>query len=142
MLVCRHMKKLTTALVTISLAAAVIAAEEPPRVFILDGQTLLENRRRVRAGDGALKAAMARLIREADAMLSAGPFSVTQKTLSPPSGDKHDYRSVGPYWWPDPEKPDGLPYTRKDGQVNPERGYSIPLRTLVGICGLRLTMGC
>jgi len=24
------------------------------------------------------------------------------------------------YWWPDPSKPDGLPYVRKDGQVNPE----------------------
>ena len=30
--------------------------------------------------------------------------------------------SVGPYWWPDPSKPDGLPYIRKDGHKNPERG--------------------
>ncbi len=29
--------------------------------------------------------------------------------------------SMGPYWWPDPEKPDGLPYIRRDGEVNPER---------------------
>lgn len=36
------------------------------------------------------------------------------------SGDKHDYMSMGPYWWPDPSKPDGLPYIRKDGQRNPE----------------------
>jgi hypothetical protein len=39
----------------------------------------------------------------------------------PPSGNKHDYYSVGPYWWPDPSKPDGLPYVRRDGEVNPER---------------------
>ncbi len=29
--------------------------------------------------------------------------------------------SIGPYWWPDPAKPDGLPYIRRDGEVNPER---------------------
>jgi hypothetical protein len=39
----------------------------------------------------------------------------------PPSGDKHDYMSIGPYWWPDPQQPDGLPYIRRDGEVNPER---------------------
>jgi hypothetical protein len=29
--------------------------------------------------------------------------------------------SMGPYWWPDPDKPDGLPYIRRDGEVNPDR---------------------
>ena len=38
----------------------------------------------------------------------------------PPSGDIHDYTSMGPYWWPDPEKEDGLPYIRRDGEINPE----------------------
>jgi len=28
--------------------------------------------------------------------------------------------SLAPYWWPDPSKPNGLPYIRKDGEVNPE----------------------
>jgi hypothetical protein len=41
--------------------------------------------------------------------------------MVPPSGSKNDYMSMGPYWWPDPEKPDGLPYIRRDGEVNPER---------------------
>ncbi len=27
--------------------------------------------------------------------------------------------SLAPYWWPNPGKPDGLPYIQKDGQVNP-----------------------
>ncbi|MCW2338229.1 hypothetical protein M2337_002462 [Sphingobium sp. B2D3A] len=39
----------------------------------------------------------------------------------PPSGDLHDYMSIAPYWWPDPSAPDGKPYVRKDGRVNPER---------------------
>ena len=42
------------------------------------------------------------------------------KSITPPSGDRHDYMSQAPYWWPDPSKPDGKPYIRKDGQRNPE----------------------
>ena len=57
----------------------------------------------------------------AEAALRLEPVSVVQKTRLPPSGDPHDYMSVGPYWWPDPDKPDGLPYIRRDGETNPER---------------------
>ena len=61
------------------------------------------------------------LIEDADEALEGGVFSVTYKEMLPPSNNKHDYMSMGPYWWPDPEKPDGLPYIRRDGEVNPER---------------------
>lgn len=60
------------------------------------------------------------LLASADKKLKATPPSVMQKEMIAPSGDKHDYISMGPYWWADPEKPDGLPYIRKDGQRNPE----------------------
>lgn len=33
---------------------------------------------------------------------------------------KHDYFSEGPYWWPNPENPDGS-YIRHDGKRNPDR---------------------
>lgn len=56
----------------------------------------------------------------ANSALNATPYSVTYKEVVPPSGDKHDYISMAPYWWPNPDTPDGLPYIRKDGQVNPE----------------------
>lgn len=46
--------------------------------------------------------------------------SVTEKTRAAASGDLHDYSSMGPYWWPNPAKSDGLPYIRRDGEVNPE----------------------
>jgi len=92
-----------------------------PRVFILDADVLRANRKRLRTGDEVLKRALARLRRAADSALKAGPFSVTDKSVPPPSGDKHDYQSLGPYWWPNPKKPDGKPYIRKDGEVNPER---------------------
>ncbi len=36
-----------------------------------------------------------------------------------PSGDKHDYASYSRYWWPDPNKPNGLPFVRKDGETYP-----------------------
>ncbi|MBA3687203.1 MAG: alginate lyase family protein, partial [Planctomycetes bacterium] len=38
----------------------------------------------------------------------------------PPSGDKRDYFSLSVYFWPDPAKPDGLPYIPRDAQLNPE----------------------
>lgn len=57
--------------------------------------------------------------------MAAGPFSVMQKTRVPPSGDKHDFMSLAPYWWPDPSKPDGLPYVRRDGEVNPESRHDV-----------------
>lgn len=60
------------------------------------------------------------LLERADAALALKPPSVLDKTLTAASGDRHDYLSFGPYWWPDPAKPDGLPYVRRDGQRNPE----------------------
>ncbi|MEI8059392.1 MAG: alginate lyase family protein, partial [Ferruginibacter sp.] len=60
------------------------------------------------------------LIKTADQALKYKPVSVMDKTDLPPSGDKHDYMSIAPYWWPDQSKPNGIPYIRKDGEVNPE----------------------
>ncbi len=66
-----------------------------------------------------------RLIEQADLFLQQMPESVMQKRTVPPSGDKHDYLSLARSWWPDPNHPDGLPYIRRDGRVNPEaRGDS------------------
>jgi hypothetical protein len=64
--------------------------------------------------------ALDQLRSDADTALKQAPLSVTLKSIKPPSGDKHDYLSLAPYWWPDPATPNGLPYIRRDGQVNPE----------------------
>ena len=64
--------------------------------------------------------ALARLELDAQKALTSGPFSVVTKTVTPPSGDKHDYMSQAPYFWPDPKSPNGLPYIRRDGERNPE----------------------
>ena len=46
---------------------------------------------------------------------------LTDKETVPPSGDKRDYVSLAVYYWPDPSRPDGKPYVRRDGRVNPEK---------------------
>ncbi|ADU15182.1 alginate lyase family protein [Asticcacaulis excentricus] len=73
--------------------------------------------------------AVVKVIKDAEKVLTAGPWSVTYKTRTPPSGDRHDYMSLGPYWWPDPAMAGGEPYIRRDGQVNPERATAAFDRT-------------
>src|SRR6266404_1943826 len=99
--------------------------EEPnggtaPRVFLLDGKHLQLTRQRVQAGDKSLTPAWAKLEGEAQKALSVPPSSVVSKEAMPPSGDKHDYMSQAPYFWPDPKSPNGWPYIRRDGERNPE----------------------
>lgn len=43
-----------------------------------------------------------KLIAEENQAFVEGPFSVMDKKLIPPSGDKHDYLGLAPYFWPDP----------------------------------------
>jgi len=64
-------------------------------------------------------AAYQQLLKAADNALGKPNLSVTDKGMTPPSGSKHDYLSLSAYWWPDTSKPDGLPWIRKDGKVNP-----------------------
>jgi hypothetical protein len=66
------------------------------------------------------QAALKQLTREADKLLKAEIHTVVEKTEMPPSNDKHDYMSFSTYYWPDPAKPDGLPYVLRDGETNPE----------------------
>ena len=106
---------------SVAFASFSFADAEPPRFFILHLADLNEAKRRLGANDTALLPALSRLKRDADRALRAGPFAVTHKNLTPPSGDKHDYMSLAPYWWPNPNTADGLPYLRRDGVVNPER---------------------
>ena len=77
-------------------------------------------RTRSEKGDAAIAAAIATLEEDAKTALALKPMSLMDKAITPPSGDKHDYMSLAPYWWPDPSKPDGKPYIRKDGERNPE----------------------
>lgn len=108
------------ALVLFCCAPITLSAQTLPRVFALDPVSLNQAKARLAKQDKALLAALAKLRRAADEALTVGPFTVTAKQRVPPSGDKHDYLTLAPYWWPDPTKPDGLPYIRRDGETNPE----------------------
>jgi hypothetical protein len=113
----------------------------PPRLFQSNGRDLANAKQRVAAGDKQLAAAVADLRTRADRELKTPPLSVIHKPKAPPSGDKHDYVSMAPYFWPDPSKKDGLPYIRRDGRINPEREqYDVPqlkrMTTAVGTLAL------
>ena len=103
------------------LATTALFAAEPVPVFHGARPGALEKAKALAAaGHESAAKALKKLIADADKALAVVPPSVTQKTKVPPSGDKHDYMSIAPYFWPDPATKDGLPYLRKDGKVNPE----------------------
>lgn len=87
---------------------------------IINSKQLIEAKKQYKSGDSLLVKMVMWLESEAQEALEAKPFSVMQKKHIPPSGSKHDFYSVGPYWWPNPDTEDSLPYIRKDGYRNPE----------------------
>jgi hypothetical protein len=91
-----------------------------PRVFLLDARQLQATKERIQSGDKTLDPAISKLERDAQKALASGPLSVVTKGATPPSGDKHDYMSQAPYFWPDPKSVNGRPYIRRDGERNPE----------------------
>jgi alginate lyase len=91
--------------------------------------------------DETMAAALAALEKDLAKALAMKPVSVMDKSIAPPSGDKHDYMSQAPYWWPDPSKPDGRPYIRKDGERNPEIDKISDHDHLGDLAGAVLTLG-
>ena len=65
------------------------------------------------------------LIDSADEAISEGPFSVTQRIVLPESGDHRDYMSFGIHWWPDPLGTNGLPYVRREKEVNSDADINL-----------------
>ena len=100
-------------------AAATESAASHPRVFLLDAE-MLAQLKTAPAIDSRKQELVTAVTAAADKAMHEGPFSVMQKAVIPPSGDKHDYMSQAPYFWADPAKPNGLPYIRRDGERNPE----------------------
>ncbi len=91
-----------------------------PKILSIDGKALSNNYKLILSKDNDKVVALKSLLKKADNLVKEEVvYSVMDKKQTPPSGDKHDYMSTGPYWWPDPSKPDGLPYIKKDGQRNP-----------------------
>lgn len=83
----------------------------------------LESIKAALATDPAIEAAYRALLVQADKALAGKPASVMDKRNIPLSGDRHDYVSLAPYWWPVATDPKA-PYVRRDGEANPERETS------------------
>jgi Alginate lyase len=90
------------------------------QLLTMDSAHVAAVRDSLRRGDTQFAPALNSLQANANTGLNFAPVSVMDKNVTPPSGDKHDYMSQAPYYWPNPSTPDGLPYIRKDGQRNPE----------------------
>lgn len=52
------------------------------------------------------------------------PVHITDQICPLSLGTPHDFYSNGDYWWPDPERKDGLPYMRRDGHCNPNAFFA------------------
>lgn len=92
-----------------------------PQTYLVSMKKLDEVKTFVNSDSKMYKSQYERLIRSADKMVKDKMLSVVDKGRIPDSGDKHDYMSMAPYWWPNPETEDSLPYVRKDGERNPGR---------------------
>ena len=86
----------------------------------IDFNQLAKSKQRIEKKDKEYAIAFDQLIGDAEHALMFKPVSVMTKKDFPPSGDKHDYMSIAPYWWPNPNTATGVPYVRRDGEVNPE----------------------
>lgn len=71
---------------------------------VVDFGDMQATRDRVDSEDPQTLEMYSKLMREADDALTSGPFSVMHKTGIPPSGDKHDYMSMAPYFYSDNKK--------------------------------------
>lgn len=112
---------LSSRLLALFLAALPLGGVAAQPVQGIDLEAVEAARQRVEAGDPTLVPAYEALLAEAEGLLDQAFASVVDKPVSAPSGDPHDYYSIAPYWWPDEDRDDGLPYVRNDGRRNPER---------------------
>ncbi len=104
----------------LSLLTTMAVGREDPRTAFVDPAALITAQKELAAKNSLYVKAVKQIRKEADKALNIVPVSVMEKERTPPSGDKHDYMSMGKYWWPGPDHKEGDPYIRKDGEVNPE----------------------
>lgn len=99
-----------------------ITAARAGELFVANAADVAQAAAKLRAGDPRLERALETVVAEAEQALKVPVVTVAAKAPDrSPSGDPHDYVSLSPYWWPNPETENGLPYIRRDGEFNPER---------------------
>lgn len=91
-----------------------------PDTKIWDASRLQKVKEKIKNNDEVCSPAYNILLEKAKKHLNAGFYSVMLKKHVPPGENKHDYMSMAPYTWPNPNSPTGLPYITRDGERNPE----------------------
>lgn len=93
----------------------------------LNDQLLIEAKKALDNGEPEVIAVVEGMVSKAEEWFDMPLYSVVNKEKTAPSGDKQDYVTLSPYWWPNPESENGLPYVQRDGERNPEV-YDYPER--------------
>lgn len=99
--------------------ATVQAEKKPPFNFNLVYEELVSIREDLKAGKQEVVLAYENLIKKADAAMKEKHYQVIDGDV-PPTGDIHDFYTIGKQSWKNPDTKSGLPYIRKDGKTNPE----------------------
>ncbi|WP_339710799.1 alginate lyase family protein [uncultured Kriegella sp.] len=88
----------------------------------LDSVSLAMVKQKIHGGTASerTRTAYKQLLENAEQLLTMENPTVMDKSIIPPSGNKHDYLSIGRYWWPNPDTSNGMPWVRKDGETNPD----------------------
>ena len=108
------------------------AAAGQPEVYCVDPAALAKAKAGLAGGDQTLQPAFRALFAEAKQALGTRTPSVMDKTRIPPSGDKHDFMSQAPYFWPDTNVPGH--YVHRDGERNPAAGRDSDAGRLGMVC--------
>ncbi len=87
-----------------------------PNTITFSGESFIAHSEKMSAND----ALMNNLRGRAEKIMLGDLPTVTDRKIKAVSGNIHDYCSMGPYWWPNPNTENGLPYIRRDGEKNPE----------------------
>lgn len=112
-----------------------------PRVFLANPKILADAKAEFEATNSTLKPAFNRLLADANKALDAKPQSVMDKRRVPPSGDKHDFVSQAPYFWPETNADGVVKYVRHDGERNPESNFDSDAGRLGGTLSNVTTLG-
>ena len=98
-----------------------LAAQGTPlKTLFLDKDMLEQIKTGYVKQENAYQPVVKKILDESKKLLKERSVSVMDKSTTLPGGDKHDFLSMAPYFWPDPTKKDGLPYIQRDGERNPE----------------------
>jgi hypothetical protein len=94
-------------------------AKNAPQLTHMDYDDLVVIQSEIQKNNPTFLPAYQSLLKEANASLKVTPEKIIDGDV-PPTGDLHDFFTIGKYSWPNPNTPDSLPYIRKDCQINKE----------------------